>query len=275
MSIINEHNFDTLCSILSEHTALTLPPDKVYLAEARLQNLAKLHTCGDINALIEKASSVASDELLTELVEAMAINETYFFRDPILSQSFIESMIPTLLEKRRSSRTLRIWSAACSTGQEAYSVAMLLMDHFPQLQDWDVTILASDFSLSSLKKAKDGRYGLNEMNRGLPAKNMALYFEQDGLEWQVKPELREQVTFRQINLVKDWPEDLPVFDIVLLRNVMIYFSMEDRQRVLNRIREQTACDGYLLLGATESLERSAGYQPAVKGSHRPFYQPAQ
>ncbi|WP_290538795.1 MULTISPECIES: protein-glutamate O-methyltransferase CheR [Alcanivorax] len=274
MSCINEHSYLTLCNLLCDQIALSLPPDKVYLAEARLQNLARQHTQGDINALIEKASSIADDALRTELVEAMAIHETFFFRDPILGQSFLDTMIPSLLEKRRADRTLRIWSAACSTGQEAYSVAMLLDEHFPQLKDWEVTLVASDFSQSALNKAQRGCYGLNEMNRGLPARNMALYFEQQGLDWQVKPAIRERIRFEKINLVREWPEDLPVFDIVLLRNVLLYFSIEDRQRVLKRIRKQTANDGYLLLGSTESLEKSAGFVPAISGSHRPFYQPA-
>ncbi|MED5388121.1 MAG: protein-glutamate O-methyltransferase CheR [Pseudomonadota bacterium] len=274
MSCIDEHSYHTLCTLLCEQIAVTLPPDKAYLAEARLQNLARQHTEGDINALIEKASSIGDGALRTELVEAMAINETYFFRDPILSQSFLDTMVPALLEKRRTDKTLRIWSAACSTGQEIYSVAMLLDEHFPQLKDWDVTLVASDFSRSALNKAQQGCYGLNEMNRGLPARNMALYFEQQGLDWQIKPEIRDRIRFEQINLVREWPEDLPVFDIVLLRNVLLYFSMEDRQRVLSRIRKQTTRDGYLLLGSTESLEKTAGFTPAISGSHRPFYQPA-
>ncbi len=273
MSCINEHSYLTLCNLLCDQIALSLPPDKVYLAEARLQNLAKQHTHGDINALIEKASTVADDALRTELVEAMAINETYFFRDPILSQSFLDTMVPSLLEKRRRDKTLRIWSAACSTGQEIYSVAMLLDQHFPQLRNWQVTLIASDFSQSALSKAKQGCYGLNEMNRGLPARNMALYFEQQGLDWQIKTEIRERIRFEKINLIREWPEELPLFDIVLLRNVLLYFSMDDRLRVLRRVREQTVSDGYLLLGATESLEKSAGFIPAIPRSHRPFYQP--
>lgn len=273
MSCISEHSFHTLRTILCDQIALALPPDKAYLAEARLLNLARQHTQGDINALIEKASTVADETLRTQLVEAMAINETYFFRDPAFSQSFLDTMLPSLLAKRRADKTLRIWSAACSTGQEAYSVAMLLDEHFPQLKDWNITLVASDFSQSALKKAQQGGYGLNEMNRGLPARNMTRYFEQHGLEWQVKPAIRNAIRFQKINLVREWPENLPVFDIVLLRNVLLYFSLDDRQRVLSRVRKQTADDGYLLLGSTETLEKSARFTPALPGSHRPFYQP--
>ena len=136
MSCINEQSYLALCTLLSEQIALSLPADKAYLAEARLQNLARLHTRGDINALIEKASTVACNALRTELVEAMAINETYFFRDPMFSESLRDVMLPALLERRKKQKTLRIWSAACSTGQEPYSVAMLLEEHFPQLKDW-------------------------------------------------------------------------------------------------------------------------------------------
>ncbi|MDX1805155.1 MAG: protein-glutamate O-methyltransferase CheR [Alcanivorax sp.] len=272
MSCINETNFNTLRDLLCKQVAINLTPDKAYLAEARLQRLALRHTHGDINALIEKATQ-AGDELRTELMEAMAIHETYFFRDPLLSESIVEQAIPALIKARQGTRILRIWSAACSTGQEPYSVAMMLAEHFPELNDWDVRITASDFSGSALDKARRGSYAMSEVNRGLPARLMARYFQQSGLDWEVKPEIRERLDFQQINLVQAWP-DLPMFDLVLIRNVLIYFSEQTRQTVLARIRKQTRRDGYLLLGATENLDAASGFVPAVAGSHRPFYQPS-
>lgn len=274
MSEIHPENYSHLRNLLFERIAVHLPDDKAYLAEARLHNLAREHSHGDINALIEKACNDTGDELRSQLVEAMAINETYFFRDPIFNESFIDHMIPNLMALRRKERSIKIWSAACSTGQEPYSIAMLLEDRFPELKDWDVHIIASDFSRKSLAKAQTGRYGLTEMNRGLPARFMALYFEQSDLEWQLKPQIRDKVSFQSINLVQQWPEDLPTFDIVLLRNVLLYFSIADRNLVLSKVRHQSRHDGYLLLGAAESLEKSSGFKPVSASKYGSFYQPS-
>ncbi|MZR61399.1 protein-glutamate O-methyltransferase CheR [Alcanivorax sp. DP30] len=273
MSEIHPENYSHLRNLMCECIAVHLPDDKAYLAEARLHSLAREYTQGDINALIEKACSDTGDELRCQLVEAMAINETYFFRDPIFNESFIDHMLPNLMKRRRSDKTLRIWSAACSTGQEPYSIALLLEEHFPELKDWDVQIIASDFSRQSLSKAQSGRYGLTEMNRGLPALLMAKHFEQIDLEWQVKPVIREKVEFQRINLIHDWPEALPQFDIVLLRNVLLYFSMADRMKVLHKVRSQCRDDGYLLLGAAENLEIASGFTPVQAGKCGRFYQP--
>lgn len=273
MSEIHPENYSHLRNLLFERIAVNLPEDKAYLAEARLHSLAREHTCGDINALIERACSDAEDELRSQLVEAMAINETYFFRDPIFNESFIDYMLPDLMKRRRRERKLKIWSAACSTGQEPYSIAMLLEDRFPELKSWDIQIIASDFSRKSLAKARSGRYSLTEMNRGLPAKLMALYFEQDGLEWVVKKPIRDRVDFQAINLIQQWPENFPEFDIVLLRNVLLYFSLADRNLVLSKVRRQTRHDGYLLLGAAENLEKASGFKPVQASKYGSFFQP--
>ncbi|WP_290524804.1 protein-glutamate O-methyltransferase CheR [Alcanivorax sp.] len=273
MSEIHPNNYCHLRSLLFEHIAVELPEDKAYLAEARLHGLASEYTHGDINALIEKACNDPEDTLRCQLIEAMAINETYFFRDPVFRESFASYMLPSLMKRRRRERTLRIWSAACSTGQEAYSIAMLLDEQFPELRGWDVEILASDFSHSSLAKARSGRYTLTEMNRGLPARMMASYFEQDGLEWQVKKPIRDKVDFRAINLIQQWPEALPEFDIILLRNVLLYFSLADRNLVLSKMRQHARKDGYLLLGAAETLERCSGFKPVKACQYGSFFQP--
>ena len=273
MSEIHPENYSHLRNLLCERIAVHLPDDKAYLAEARLHSLAREHTQGDINALIEKACNDTGDELRCQLVEAMAINETYFFRDPIFNESFIDHMIPNMMKRRSKERTLKIWSAACSTGQEPYSIALLLEERFPELKNWDVQIIASDFSRKSLAKAQNGRYGLTEMNRGLPALMMAKYFEQIDLEWQVKPVIRDQVEFQRINLIHDWPEDFPQFDIVLLRNVLLYFSKADRLKVLKKVRRQCRDDGYLLLGAAENLEKMSGFSPVQASKYGSFYQP--
>lgn len=271
MSEIHPDNYSHLRNLLFERIAVNLPDDKAYLAEARLHRLASEYARGDINALIEMACNDPEDELRCQLVEAMAINETYFFRDPIFSESFLDYMLPTLMKSRSRERSLRIWSAACSTGQEPYSIAMLLEDRYPDLKDWDVQIIASDFSRKSLNKARSGRYSLTEMNRGLPARFMAMYFEQDGLEWVVKKSIRDKVDFQSINLIHQWPDELPEFDIVLLRNVLLYFSLADRNLVLSKVRRQSRHDGYLLLGAAENLEKASGFKPVQASKYGSFF----
>jgi chemotaxis protein methyltransferase CheR len=269
---ISEENFAYLRSLMHERAAITLEADKRYLADARLARLAGLRSDGDINLLISRSRAGGASELQREVVEAMAINETFFFRDPLLEQCLTEVILPALIARRSDSRTLRIWCAACSTGQEAYSVAMLLREQFPLLNDWTLEFIASDFSRPALKQAREGSYGINEVNRGLPAKKLMTWFSQQGLAWQVKPELRRMIDFHEINLIGLWPE-LPRFDIVLLRNVMIYFSADTRRLLLSRLRAQLAGDGFLMLGAAETLDKTGDFINAGPG-HRPCYQPA-
>jgi chemotaxis protein methyltransferase CheR len=269
---ISEENFAYLRSLMHERAAITLEADKGYLADARLARLAGLRSNGDVNQLIARSRAGGATELQREVVEAMAINETFFFRDPLLEQCLTEVILPALIARRSDSRTLRIWCAACSTGQEAYSVAMLLREQFPVLSEWTLEFIASDFSRPALTQAREGRYGINEVNRGLPAKKLMTWFSQQGLVWQVKPELRRMIDFREINLIGLWPE-LPRFDIVLLRNVMIYFSADTRRLLLSRLRAQLAGDGFLMLGAAETLDKTGDFVSAGPG-HRPCYQPA-
>jgi chemotaxis protein methyltransferase CheR len=268
---ITAENFDYLRTLMLERAAIALEPDKQYLAEARLARLANRSSGGDVNRLIDQCRAAGGLEIRRELVEAMAINETYFFRDPLLEQCLTETVLPALIKHRQGVRTLRIWCAACSTGQEAYSVAMILREHFPVLDDWVLEFVASDFSRPALKQAEQGLYAISEVNRGLPAKRLMAWFSQQGLAWQVKPDLRQMVRFREINLVGLWP-DLPRFDLVLIRNVMIYFSAETRRLLLSRLRAQMAADGYLMLGAAETLDKTGDFT-AAGPNHRPCYQP--
>ncbi|MFN3713485.1 MAG: CheR family methyltransferase [Alcanivoracaceae bacterium] len=268
---ITADNFDYLRALMLERAAIGLEPDKQYLAEARLARLANRCSGGDVNQLIAQCRGGGLD-LRRELVEAMAINETFFFRDPLLEQCLTETVLPALIERRQGVRVLRIWCAACSTGQEAYSVAMILREHFPALADWTLEFIASDFSRPALRQAEQGLYAINEVNRGLPAKRLMSWFSQQGLAWQVKPELRQMIRFREINLVGLWPETAR-FDLILIRNVMIYFSAETRRLLLSRLRGQMAADGYLMLGAAETLDKTGDFK-ATGPNHRPCYQPA-
>jgi chemotaxis protein methyltransferase CheR len=160
-------------------------------------------------------------------------------------------VIPTLIEKRRDSRRLNIWCAATATGQEPYTVALVLREHFPELMDWKVTLIASDISKEMLNRAREGKYSQIEVNRGLPAMLMVKYFQQHGTSWQIKEELRNMVDFQEINLAKSWPT-MPFMDLVLIRNVMIYFDVATKKSILGKIGKLLRQDGYLLLGGAET-----------------------
>jgi chemotaxis protein methyltransferase CheR len=189
------------------------------------------------------------------VAEAMTINETSFFRDLKPLDLLRTSILPRLIENRRACRRLRIWSAASSTGQEAYSIAMLLLERFPELSSWDVQIVGTDISHQVVEYAQRGRYRRLEINRGLPAQMLLRYVTRHGEEWEMNESLRSICTFQCINLCAPLPP-LPHFDLVLLRNVLLYFSQEDRTTVFRSVHRQIQSDGYLLLGNAEQAEES-------------------
>ena len=181
----------------------------------------------------------------------MTTNETSFFRDLRPFEALRKDVLPPLLAARAERKSLVIWSAACSSGQEPYTIAILLREHFPQLRDWNVQIIASDLSRQMLDRAERGEYSQLEVNRGLPAALLIKYFQKSGLYWRIKPEIARLVRFVPINLIGPWPP-LGVLDIVFLRNVMIYFSPEAKRQILPKIRRQLAADGTLILGGAET-----------------------
>lgn len=246
--MFTEDDVGLVLRCVHEQAGLVFEPEKQYLVESRLQRLAKTH--GVEPQLLMQELRSGSHRMRAEVTEAMAIQETYFFRDPWLFDSLREDVIPDLIRRRAAQRTLRIWSAACATGQEVWSVALLL-EQMPALAGWDVQILGTDFSPTALQKAEKGCYTHMEVNRGLPARELALYFRRRGREWEVGPALRHRVRFQKLNLVEPWPE-LPPFDIVLLRNVLIYFDAATRSQVLQRTQQVMQGDGYLFLGGSES-----------------------
>lgn len=269
---ITPENFDFIRSLLSEQTAMMLDESKEYLVEARLRPLAREYGDTDINGLLDRVrGNAGSGPPCRELVEAMAIHETFFFRDPGFHGA-LETLLGELAGRRNSNPALRIWSAACSTGQEPYSVALMLRQSFPELVARGTELLASDFSRTALRKAREGRYSMAEVNRGLPARMLTDWFHQEGLDWCLRDDIRRMVRFREINLVAPWPE-LPVFDIILLRNVLIYFGSSARDAVLSRLRRHLADDGYLILGATETLDQRHGFRRVSAASGIPCYQP--
>jgi chemotaxis protein methyltransferase CheR len=243
-------DFDYIRTLVRSRSAIVLEPGKEYLVQARLLPVARKQGLDDISALVEKLKR-GDASLTTEVVEAMTTNETSFFRDVHPFEALREDVLPDLMQKRANTRKLNIWSAASSTGQEAYTIAMTMREHFPQLAGWNVSILGTDLSREVVEKARDGRYAQIEVNRGLPAPMLVKYFDRAGPAWRVKPELSKLVEFKQMNLVGAWPV-LPLMDVVFLRNVLIYFDADTKRDVLSRVRRALAPDGYLFLGAAET-----------------------
>ena len=219
---------------------------KEYLVEARLTPLAAARGLG----LEEYVARLAFDaEERRKVIDALTINETSWFRDHTPYQAFAEAMLPELLERRRLTRRLRIWSAACSSGQEAYSIAMLLDQHLPA--EWTYEIVATDVSTAMLERVRAGRYSQVEVNRGLPASSLVRYFTRVGREWEIADRLRERVTVRHLNLAAPYAA-LGTFDVIWLRNVLIYFDAPTKQDILRRMLPMLSPDGYLLLGSSET-----------------------
>jgi chemotaxis protein methyltransferase CheR len=244
-------DFDAVRKVLEEHSAIVLEPGKEYLVKNRLAPLVQRLQLSSIGELIAKLRSQPDNGLAKQIVEAMVTTESLFFRDHHPFEALRQVAFPALLNRRRFERTLRIWCAASSIGQEPYSIAILLREHFPELAGWKVTLLASDISREVLARARQGRYNQIEVNRGLPASLLIKYFDQHGTDWQLKSAIRDMVEFQEINLAQSWPA-LPPMDVVLLRNVMIYFGVGTKKRILAKLVPVLRPDGYLLLGGAET-----------------------
>ncbi|MPY70399.1 MAG: chemotaxis protein CheR [Alphaproteobacteria bacterium] len=251
---MNQNDFDFLRKYLKDQSGLVLSQDKVYLVESRLVPVARKHDIADLDALIAAVRSKARPELNIDVVEAMTTNESFFFRDIKPFESLRDVVLPKVVEARRAAgaRTIRIWSAACSSGQEPYTIGMLLKENPQLLQGLSCEIVATDLSLEILAKAKEGIYSQFEAQRGLPIQLLIKYFKQVGEHWQVAPEIRSMVNYQQANLLADLSR-FGRFDVVYCRNVLIYFDNETKGDVLGRIRRQMADDAFLYLGGAESV----------------------
>jgi chemotaxis protein methyltransferase CheR len=243
--------FDRIRSLVRERAAIVLEPGKEYLVETRLDEVAKSHGLKSIDEL-GRALDRGSSQLVSDVVEAMTTNETSFFRDLYPFVAMKETILPELIQRRSATKTLEIWCAACSTGQEPYSIAMTIREHFPELASWTIRILGTDISKQVLARAKAARYRQLEVNRGLAAPQLVRFFQRAGLEWELKPEVARMVRFDALNFVEPWPA-LPRFDIVFLRNVLIYFDVATKRAILERARGVLAEDGYLFLGGAETM----------------------
>ena len=248
---ISEANFHYIRELIYQMSGNVLGDDKDYLVETRLEPLIRAQGFGSLHDLIARMREHPANGLHWSVVEAMINSETSFFRDVYPFEMLKKSVIPNLLTRRASERQLNIWCAAAASGQEPYSILMVLYDQFPTLYRWDLNLLATDISKKMLARCIEGIYSQTEINRGLPAAFAVKYFEKKGIEWRVKDALRRPIKFRQMNLVKPWPP-LPRMDLIFLRNVLIYLSVETRRALLGKIRRVLSPDGYLFLGSAET-----------------------
>jgi chemotaxis protein methyltransferase CheR len=248
---ISSADFNYIRDLVRDHSALTLESGKEYLLEARLDPLARIEGFGSFGHLVRRLRTGPVTDLHRRVVEAMTNNETTFFRDPRVFGMLAHSVLPALLAARSAERSLTIWCAACSTGQEPYSVAMLLREHQPALDGWRIRIIASDISRDVLARARAGRYTQVEINRGLPANRLVKYFTQHGSSWELSAEIRQMVEFRQINLIQQW-QNLPAVHLILMRNVLIYFDLTAKKSILEKAGQLLDRRGFLLLGGAET-----------------------
>ena len=245
-------DYDFIRKLLKGRSGLVLAPEKHYLVESRLMPLARKHGLFNLTGLVARLKGPDAESLIVEVVEAMTTNESFFFRDKNPFDQFRDTVMPALMAARAASRRIRIWCAAASTGQEPYSLAIILKEMGRDLQGWRVEIIASDLSNEVLEKAKAGIYTQFEVQRGLPALMLIKYFSQIGELWQIAPEIRAMVRFLPINLLHDFSH-LGRFDLVFCRNVLIYFDQPTKTGVLERIANITDRDGFLVLGGAETV----------------------
>lgn len=237
--------------LVRDASGIVLEEGKEYLVESRLSALARREGLASAETLVAKFQESPWSGFQTKVVEAMTTNETSFFRDVHPFEALRKAILPDLVKRRVRERSLFIWCGAASTGQEPYSLAMLIREHFPTLQDWKVGILATDLSRDVLARAESGLFSQVEVNRGLAAYLLVKYFTREGLHWRIRDDLRRMVEFRQMNLIQPWPA-MPAPDLVLLRNILIYFDIPTKKTILSKIRGLMRPDGYLLLGAAET-----------------------
>jgi chemotaxis protein methyltransferase CheR len=249
---ISQVDFDYVRNLVRKSSSIVLDDGKMYLVVSRLAPLAREQGVPSVGALIAHLREAPEGELHTLAVEAIATTETSFFRDLHPFVELRDTILPEIIASRRaSSRSLSIWSAACSSGQEPHSIAMILRDRFAEVEGWSLQLLASDISRRMIDRAQAGIYTQIEVNRGLPAPYLVRFFSQEEDRWHLQREVRGMFRFFRQNLADEWAM-LPPVDILLMRNVLIYFDVETRRKVLSRVRRLLRPGGYLLLGSAET-----------------------
>lgn len=244
--------FNIFASLLKSRSGLVIGPDKLYLLETRLSSIVKQERLNDLAHLADRLRSPGSDALARQVVEEMTTNETFFFRDDKPFQHFRGQALPQLHAKRSANVPLRVWSAACSSGQEAYSVAMIIAECRASIGERRIEIVGTDLARSQVSRAREGLFSQFEVQRGLPVQMLMRHFKKDDAGWRINDALRAMVQFREWNLLADL-RPLGQFDVVFCRNVLIYFDMPTKTRALEAIAGQLASDGMLYLGGAETV----------------------
>lgn len=270
-AIVTAADYAFVANLLRERCALVLEPGKEYLIRTRLTPVAQRNNLASVPLLIDRIRQEQTQALVTEVVEAMVTTETSFFRDIHPFETLRKLVLPELIERRRSQRQLNIWCAASSSGQEPYSIALLLREHFPELATWRINLCATDISQEMLQRSRAGRYSQIEVNRGLPTPLLLKWFRQEGAYWQLDSQIRSMVSFSHLNLASYWPAMQP-WDLIFLRNVMIYFDNEVKKQILGRVARVLTTDGYLLLGGAETTLSLDDSFARIESLRAGFYQ---
>lgn len=248
---VGQVDFDYIANVVREDAAIVLPDGKEYLVDRRLAPIVRAAGMESVAELVRHLRAHRRSPLRGQVVDAMTVNETLFFRDGHPFETLAGDLLPEIIVARESERRLRVWSAATSSGQEAFSLAVLLREHFPRLSTWDVDIWGTDLSTTMIAAARRAVYRESELRRGLSDALRDLYFEREAEGWRPIAEIRRLVRFDVMNLADRWPQ-IEMMDVVLLRNVLIYFDQPSRQAILHRVARQLRPDGILLLGGVET-----------------------
>ncbi len=240
-----------LRELVLSQSGIVLDADKDYLLHSRLEPLARELEFSSVEELADHLCCSKVGTLHGRVVEAMTTNETSFFRDVHPFEVFRDHVLPDLIAKRQHTKTLSLWCGASSSGQEPFTVAMIIREHFPDLSTWPISFLATDISEEMLRKCREGSYSQLEVNRGVPTSFLLKFFEKKGMSWRIKEELQSMIDFQRLNLIGPWPPIGPV-DVVWLRNVLIYFDVDKKKEILQKIKALLRPDGYLFLGGAET-----------------------
>jgi chemotaxis protein methyltransferase CheR len=273
---MTEAEFEFLRTFLKARSGLALAAEKRYLIESRLGPVCRRFDIASLSDLVNRLKGGRDAEMERLVVEAMTTNETFFFRDRVPFDLFQNVLLPRYLSARAAAKRLRIWCAAASTGQEPYSLAIILSEAAAKLAGWKVEIVATDIAVEVLEKAKAGVYSQFEVQRGLPIQMVLKYFTQVGEQWQIAPAIRSMVDYKPLNLIKDFSH-LGTFDIIFCRNVLIYFDGPTKGDVFKRLSDTLASDGSLILGAAETvigLSDALAPHPEHRGLYMPNRAPA-
>jgi chemotaxis protein methyltransferase CheR len=256
-------DYDHFCRLARERSGLVLTPAKGYLVAGRLEPVARAEKLAGVPELLAQLRAGAPEVLVQRCIDAMATHESYFFRDGAPFEQLATEVLPSLIAARQATRSLRIWCAACSSGQEPYSIAMILQEMGSRLAGWRIEIIATDMSEPVLQKARAGLYNDFEVRRGLSPERLARWFKPHGAAWQVSPMLQQMVRFRPHNLLKG-TAGMGVMDVIFCRNVLIYFDVDHKRQILDQLSQAMAIDGSLFLGSAETvMGLSQAIEPAV------------